>query len=50
MGDSATSDETPVIQALKARNLIEAVRIYREMHGVSLAEAKAAVEAMQARM
>lgn len=38
------SDED--IRALARDNLIEAIRLYRERHGCGLAEAKAAVEAM----
>jgi ribosomal protein L7/L12 len=33
-----------IIDALKKNNLIEAIKIYREITGVGLAEAKMAVE------
>jgi len=42
-------DDPRVIDALRRNNLIEAIKIYREIHDTGLAEAKAAVEAIRAR-
>ncbi len=39
-----------VIEMLKKGNLIEAIKIYREIHNVGLAEAKKGVESIQARL
>ena len=48
-GDAATEDPQ-IVAALKANKMIEAIKIYREKTGVGLAEAKAACEAIQARL
>jgi hypothetical protein len=42
-------DDPRIIDALRKNNLIEAIRIYREINDIGLAEAKAAVEAIRAR-
>ena len=42
-------DDPRVIDALRKNNLIEAIKIYRELTNLGLAEAKAAVEAIRAR-
>lgn len=39
-----------VIEILKTRNKIEAIKAYREIHNVGLAEAKQAVDAMESRL
>jgi ribosomal protein L7/L12 len=38
-----------VIDLLKAGNKIEAIKVYREMYNVGLAEAKEAIDRMEAR-
>lgn len=42
-------DDPRVIEALKKNNLIEAIKIYREMTNSGLAEAKTAVEEIRRR-
>lgn len=42
-------DDPRVIEALRKNNMIEAIKIYREITNLGLAEAKAAVEAIRAR-
>ncbi|MBI5839586.1 MAG: hypothetical protein HZB19_05735 [Chloroflexi bacterium] len=49
MEDSSFAD-AKVIETLKTRNLIEAIKVYREIHDVGLAEAKNAVERIKARL
>ncbi len=49
MEDSSFAD-AKVIETLKTRNLIEAIKVYREIHDVGLAEAKDAVEGIKARL
>jgi ribosomal protein L7/L12 len=54
LGISMTDDGTPaddprVIEALKRNNLIEAIKIYREITNLGLADAKSAVEAIKKR-
>jgi len=46
------SDEPPaeVVEALRAGNLIEAIRLWRERTGLGLAEAKHQVEEVQSRL
>jgi len=39
-----------VLEALRRGNKIEAIKIYRELTGVGLAEAKQAVEAIESRL
>ena len=43
-------DDPKVVEMIKKGNKIEAIRIYRETHSVGLAEAKTAVEEIQARL
>lgn len=45
----SSSDNPRVIEALKKNNLIEAIKIYRELTNTGLAEAKTAVEEIQRR-
>jgi hypothetical protein len=47
--DLDSGDDPRVLDALRKNNVIEAIKYYREVHGVGLAEAKAAVEAIRAR-
>jgi len=42
-------DDPRILDALRKNNMIEAIKIYREMTNLGLAEAKAAVEAIRAR-
>jgi ribosomal protein L7/L12 len=42
-------DDPRIIDALRKNNLIAAIKIYREINDIGLAEAKAAVEAIRAR-
>jgi len=42
--EAASIDESEVIAALKKGNLIEAIKVYRQLYNVGLAEAKTAVE------
>ena len=42
-------DDPRILDALRRNNLIEAIKIYREINDIGLAEAKAAVEAIRAR-
>jgi ribosomal protein L7/L12 len=43
-------DEDPrIIDALRKNNILEAIKVYREINDIGLAEAKAAVEAIRAR-
>jgi len=49
--DQSLADEDgPVIDALHTGNLIEAIKVYRQIHDVGLAEAKSAMENIQARL
>ena len=47
--NASPGDDPRVIEALKKKNLIEAIKIYREMTNSGLAEAKKAVEEIQRR-
>ncbi|HSB00229.1 MAG TPA: ribosomal protein L7/L12 [Anaerolineales bacterium] len=52
---SANSDSDPTLspqiqEALRRGNKIEAIKIYRELTGVGLAEAKLAVDALESRL
>jgi ribosomal protein L7/L12 len=47
--NNSPDDDPRIIDALRKNNLIEAIKIYREIHDIGLAEAKAAVEAIRAR-
>jgi ribosomal protein L7/L12 len=42
-------DDPRIIDALRKNNMIEAIKIYREINDIGLAEAKAAVEGIRAR-
>lgn len=42
-------DDPRILDALRKNNMIEAIKIYREINDIGLAEAKAAVEAIRAR-
>lgn len=42
-------DDPRILDALRKNNLIEAIKVYREINDIGLAEAKAAVEAIRAR-
>lgn len=49
-GEGAGEDDDPrIIAALRANNMIEAIKIYREKTGLSLAAAKSAVEEINKR-
>lgn len=48
--DSRTTDDPKVIAALKANNLLEAIKSYRMGTNASLEQAKAAVEEMRGRL
>lgn len=48
-GDEAVRADERVIEPLRRGKLIEAIKIYREIHNVGLAEAKEAVEALRGR-
>jgi hypothetical protein len=48
--EPAPGDDPRIIEQLKKGNLIEAVKIHRELNGSSLTEAKEAVEEMQGRL
>jgi len=48
--NTSESDDPKIIAALKANNLIEAIKLYRERTGVGLAPAKAAVEEIRGRL
>jgi ribosomal protein L7/L12 len=47
--DRSPADDPRVIEALKRNNIIEAIKIYREITGLGLAEAKSAVEGIKSR-
>ena len=42
--------DAKVVEMIKKGNKIEAIKIYRELHNVGLAEAKQAVELLEARL
>jgi len=48
--DGIPADDPKVIEALRAGSIIEAIKYYRAKTGVGLAEAKNAVEAINARL
>jgi len=45
--EQKTVNDDEIRNILKQGNKIEAIKMYRELHGVDLAQAKAAVEAME---
>jgi ribosomal protein L7/L12 len=51
-GDSQSLmyEDGPVMDVLQTGNLIEAIKVYRQIHNVGLAEAKTAVENMRTRL
>jgi hypothetical protein len=48
--DSRPTDDPRIIEALKANNLLEAIKLYRMATNASLEAAKAGVEEMRARL
>jgi len=48
--DSRPTDDPRIIAALKANNLLEAIKLYRMATNASLEAAKAGVEEMRARL
>lgn len=42
-------DDPRILDALRKNNIIEAIKVYREINDIGLAEAKAAVEAIRTR-
>ncbi|MEW6400321.1 MAG: hypothetical protein AB1649_00905 [Chloroflexota bacterium] len=48
--DIHAGDHPQVIAALRSNNLIEAIKIYRQIYNTGLAEAKNAVEEMRSRL
>ena len=48
--ESSEVADAKVVEMLKKGNKIEAIKIYREIHNVGLAEAKEAVEHLEARL
>ena len=47
--NNSPDDDPRIIDALRKNNIIEAIKYYREINDIGLAEAKAAVEAIRAR-
>jgi ribosomal protein L7/L12 len=47
--NNSPDDDPRIIDALRRNNVIEAIKYYREINDIGLAEAKAAVEAIRAR-
>lgn len=47
---NAPTEDPRLIAAIRKGNLIEAIKVYREIYNVGLAEAKAAVEQMMGRL
>jgi ribosomal protein L7/L12 len=50
LDDVSSLDDQEVIEALQTGKLIEAIKVYRQIHNVDLAEAKSAVENIKARL
>ena len=48
--ESSQTGDVKVVEMIKKGNKIEAIKIYRELHNVGLAEAKQAVELLEARL
>ncbi len=46
---NSPDDDPRILDALRKNNIIEAIKYYREINDIELAEAKAAVEAIRAR-
>jgi ribosomal protein L7/L12 len=49
MEQNSPDDDPRILDALRRNNMIEAIKIYRQINDTGLAEAKAAVEAIRAR-
>lgn len=47
--DNPDAKNTQIIELIKAGNKIGAIKVYREMYNVGLAEAKDAIDKMEAR-
>ena len=47
--NTSESDDPKIIAALRANNMIEAIKLYREKTGLGLAAAKSAVEEIKSR-
>ena len=47
---SLLNEDDPVIDVLRTGNLLEAIKVYRQIHNVGLTEAKTAVENLKAGM
>lgn len=47
---NAPAEDPRLIEAVRRGNMIEAIKVYREIYNVGLAEAKAAVEQMRGRL
>jgi len=47
---SLADEDGPVIDVLRTGNMIEAIKVYRQIHNVGLVEAKSAVENLNARI
>ena len=48
--NSSESDDPKIIEALRANNVLEAIKLYRAKTGLSLAAAKVAVEEIRGRL
>ena len=48
--ESPQAGDAKVVEMIKKGNKIEAIKIYSELHNVGLAEAKQAVELLEARL
>jgi ribosomal protein L7/L12 len=48
--ESQPTDDPEVIEQLKKGKTLDAMKVYRELHGASMAEAKQAVEEIMARL
>ncbi|MDP1547131.1 MAG: hypothetical protein Q8L87_14040 [Anaerolineales bacterium] len=48
--DNPNSIDPKIIELIKRRNKIEAIKVYRETHNVGLAEAKSAIDDLEARL
>jgi ribosomal protein L7/L12 len=46
---NSPDDDPRILNALRKNNMIEAIKVYREINDIGLAEAKSAVEAIRAR-
>ena len=46
---NSPDDDPRILDALRKNNVLEAIKVYREINDIGLAEAKAAVEAIRVR-